>query len=59
MSAASPLEGEPTPLDDAGLPAWLEARGVLRAAGARVEPAGDGNINWVRRVIAADGARAW
>ena len=58
MSAASPLEGEPTPLDDAGLPAWLEARGVLRAAGARVEPAGDGNINWVRRVIAADGTRA-
>jgi len=47
-----------TPLDDAGLPAWLEARGVLRAAGARVEPAGDGNINWVRRVIAADGTRA-
>ena len=46
------------PLDDAGLPAWLEARGVLRVAGARVEPAGDGNINWVRRVIAADGARA-
>jgi len=47
-----------TPLDDAGLPAWLEARGVLKAAGARVEPAGDGNINWVRRVIAADGTRA-
>ncbi|MFI5317104.1 MAG: hypothetical protein ACHQ6T_15490 [Myxococcota bacterium] len=46
-----------TPLDDAGLPAWLEARGLLRAAGARVETAGDGNINWVRRVIAADGAR--
>jgi len=46
-----------TPLDDAGLPAWLEARGLLRAAGARVEAAGDGNINWVRRVIAADGAR--
>jgi len=46
-----------TALDDAGLPAWLEARGVLRAAGARVEAAGDGNINWVRRVIAADGAR--
>jgi S-methyl-5-thioribose kinase len=44
-------------LDDAALPAWLEARGVLRAAGARVEAAGDGNINWVRRVIAADGAR--
>jgi 5-methylthioribose kinase len=44
-------------LDDAGLPAWLEARGVLLAAGARVEPAGDGNINWVRRVTAADGAR--
>jgi S-methyl-5-thioribose kinase len=44
-----------TALSDAGLPAWLEARGVLRAAGARVEPAGDGNINWVRRVTAADG----
>jgi S-methyl-5-thioribose kinase len=58
LSAASSLPGEPTPLDDAGLPAWLEARGVLRAAGARVEPAGDGNINWVRRVVAADGTRA-
>jgi 5-methylthioribose kinase len=46
-----------TPLDDAGLPAWLEARGALAAAGARVEAAGDGNINWVRRVIAADGKR--
>jgi 5-methylthioribose kinase len=46
-----------SPLDDAGLPAWLEARGLLRAAGARVEAAGDGNINWVRRVVAADGAR--
>ena len=46
-----------TPLTDAGLPAWLEARGVLRAAGARVEAAGDGNINWVRRVTAADGTR--
>lgn len=44
-------------LDDAGLPAWLEARGLITAAGARVEPAGDGNINWVRRVTAADGRR--
>ncbi len=44
-------------LDDAGLPAWLESRGVLTAAGASVEPAGDGNINWVRRVTAADGRR--
>ncbi|HTO71003.1 MAG TPA: phosphotransferase [Myxococcota bacterium] len=46
-----------TPLDEAALPGWLESRDLLRAAGARVERAGDGNINWVRRAIGADGTR--
>src|SRR5262249_17455993 len=46
-----------TPLTDAGLPAWLQAQGVLPAAGPRGGAPGDGNINWVRRVTAADGTR--
>jgi len=42
---------EPLRLDDASLPAFLRGCGVLRAdEPATVEPAGDGNINWVRRV---------
>ncbi len=46
-------------LDDATLPAFLVRAGLLAdARGARVEPAGDGNINWVRRVRAPDG-RSW
>jgi 5-methylthioribose kinase len=46
-------------LTDEGLAAYLAARGIV-AAGTplRVEPAGDGNINWVRRARAADG-RSW
>jgi 5-methylthioribose kinase len=48
----------PTPLDDRSLPDYLRGLGVLGAGEpARVEPAGDGNINWVRRVRA--GARSW
>jgi 5-methylthioribose kinase len=41
------------------LPEYLENRG-LRAPGelARVEPAGDGNINWVRRVRLGSGSRS-
>jgi 5-methylthioribose kinase len=42
-------------LDDATLPAFLRERGLLdRTERATVEPAGDGNINWVRRVRAGD-----
>ncbi len=38
-------------LDDAKLPDYLRGLGLLAAGEvARVEPAGDGNINWVRRV---------
>jgi 5-methylthioribose kinase len=44
-------------LDEASLPEYLVSRGLLRdARGVSVEPAGDGNINWVRRVTAPDGA---
>jgi len=46
-------------LGDEQLGAWLAARGIV-APGTPVtgEPAGDGNINWVRRARAADG-RSW
>jgi 5-methylthioribose kinase len=41
------------------LPEYLENRGLRRPGeAARVEPAGDGNINWVRRVRLGDGARS-
>jgi len=44
-------------LNDQNLPTYLAARGLLtQPAAARVEPAGDGNINFVRRVRAADGS---
>jgi 5-methylthioribose kinase len=44
---------EPAPLDEVSLPAYLRSLGLLgRNESARVEPAGDGNINWVRRVRA-------
>jgi 5-methylthioribose kinase len=43
-------------LDEANLPDYLRKIGLLGpGAEVRVEPAGDGNINWVRRVRAADG----
>lgn len=42
-------------LDDAKLPEYLRGLGLLAPGeAARVEPAGDGNINWVRRVRAGD-----
>ena len=45
------------PLCDASLPGYLVRAGVLEdARGVVVTPAGDGNINWVRRVRAADGS---
>jgi len=46
-------------LTDETLPAYLEARGIVpTGTQVSVEPAGDGNINWVRRARAADG-RSW
>ena len=42
-------------LDDANLPEYLRGLGLLTMGEvARVEPAGDGNINWVRRVRVGD-----
>jgi 5-methylthioribose kinase len=42
-------------LDDTNLPDYLRGVGLLAADEvARVEPAGDGNINWVRRVRVGD-----
>jgi len=42
---------DPLRLDDATLPEYLRGAGLLRAGEVvAVEPAGDGNINWVRRV---------
>ncbi|MCZ6463773.1 MAG: phosphotransferase [Proteobacteria bacterium] len=44
-------------LSDQNLPTYLAAHGLLTQPGAaRVELAGDGNINFVRRVRAADGS---
>ncbi len=46
-------------LDDNNVPGYLVAIGILRAGDAPVvAPAGDGNINWVRRVRVSDG-RSW
>jgi 5-methylthioribose kinase len=51
---------EAQPLSDSTLPAYLCATGLADSpAGLRVEPAGDGNINWVRRVRSATGDRSW
>jgi 5-methylthioribose kinase len=45
-------------LEEATLPAYLQARGLLAPGEpVEVEPAGDGNINWVRRV--RSGRRSW
>ncbi len=50
---------QPAPLSEASLPDYLRGRGlVVPDAALHVEAAGDGNINWVRRVRAADG-RSW
>jgi 5-methylthioribose kinase len=46
-----------TILTEADLPALLAGMGLVPSGAAlEVEPAGDGNINWVRRVRAPDGA---
>ena len=51
---------EAQPLSDSTLPAYLCAIGLADSpAGLRVEPAGDGNINWVRRVRSATDDRSW
>ncbi len=43
-------------LDDATLPEYLVEKGVFpRTRSTRIEPAGDGNINWVRRAVSEDG----
>jgi 5-methylthioribose kinase len=45
-------------LTDSNLPDYLRARGVLQSGDAvSVEEAGDGNINWVRRVTLGGGGR--
>lgn len=49
----------PIRLDDNDVAGYLRDTGLVRSAeGLAVSPAGDGNINWVRRVAAADG-RSW
>lgn len=49
---------DPIPLDDASLAAHLVARGLVAGGDTiTVEPAGDGNINWVRR--ARSRSRSW
>lgn len=48
-----------TVLTDLELPAYLQSIGILPAGeSVGVEPAGDGNINWVRRARSA-GGRSW
>lgn len=47
-----------TVLSEADLPSYLQSIGIPATGdGIDVEPAGDGNINWVRRVRA--GGRSW
>ncbi len=47
-------------LDDSNLPEFLSGIGLFESrAGVRVEPAGDGNINWVRRVSTPGGGASW
>src|SRR5262249_43669870 len=49
---------EATRLDEATLPDYLRGLGLVRAGDrVEVEPAGDGNINWVRR--ARSGGHSW
>jgi 5-methylthioribose kinase len=48
------------PLDDASLADYLRARGIAAASDEIVvEPAGDGNINWVRRARAVGRTASW
>jgi 5-methylthioribose kinase len=51
LHAGCPSVKEQTPLCEADLPGYLAELGLLTPGEpACVEPAGDGNINWVRRV---------
>ncbi|MFN8603243.1 MAG: phosphotransferase [Candidatus Binatia bacterium] len=53
-------DAAPTPLDDAALPGWLRKAGIVREGDAVVvEPAGDGNINWVRRARVPARGASW
>lgn len=59
MSAHLP-DAVSTSLDDRSLPDWLRAVGLARAGDeVVVEPAGDGNINWVRRARVPARAVSW
>jgi 5-methylthioribose kinase len=50
----------PTPLDDRSLPDWLRTAGLaLDDDAIVVAPAGDGNINWVRRASVPASGVSW
>ena len=50
----------PTPLDDQAVPVFLRAAGLTRPDDeVVVEPAGDGNINWVRRARVPARGASW
>jgi 5-methylthioribose kinase len=50
----------PLRLDERNLPAYLENLGLVpRASDVTVLPAGDGNINWVRRAVASGIGLSW
>jgi len=51
---------DPPPLDDASLPDYLRARHLAAPSDPIVvEPAGDGNINWVRRARSTTSGASW
>jgi len=51
---------DPLRLDEGNLPAYLENLGLVpHASDVKVLPAGDGNINWVRRAVASGIGRSW
>ena len=55
MSATDPI-----PLDEHAVAGFLRQAGLARPGDAVVvEPAGDGNINWVRRARVPDGGASW
>ena len=50
----------PTPIDERSLPGWLRQAGLARPGDdVVVEPAGDGNINWVRRARVPARGASW
>lgn len=51
---------DPFTIDDRSLPDWLRAAGLARSGDeVVVEPAGDGNINWVRRARVPARGASW